>query len=312
TAVAGGPTIATAGLATAAGFLILLLSPVPMVRGFGALLLVGVVLALAATAGFAALVTREEADERSDMPPVLPRLRAALRRLGRRVSTSGQALAVLGRVDTVRDRIADLQALRDVSALQAETGIGGEIDVTVRAADVTDPAVLGWMGRFQEKVLEEAGFERAKRDSCLDRHDPPDLCPAFSLTDLFPAGRPPAPACQPAAGRRSDLLPAGRDHRRSQDRELAFGIRLQPLDRQREVVDNIKDELHPPSGVDAKVVGLPVLVAEANGRLSSPLRRLLTLVAALLAVFLVLWAVRRPRQAAFVPLIPIALARWWT
>ena len=29
----GGPTIATAGLATAAGFLVLLLSPVPMVRG---------------------------------------------------------------------------------------------------------------------------------------------------------------------------------------------------------------------------------------------------------------------------------------
>ena len=33
---AGVPTIATAALATAAGFLVLLLSPVPMVRGFGA------------------------------------------------------------------------------------------------------------------------------------------------------------------------------------------------------------------------------------------------------------------------------------
>ena len=38
---AGLPTIATAALATAAGFLVLLLSPVPMVRGFGALLVVG-------------------------------------------------------------------------------------------------------------------------------------------------------------------------------------------------------------------------------------------------------------------------------
>ena len=34
--------IATAALATAVGFLILLFSPVPMVRGFGALLVVGV------------------------------------------------------------------------------------------------------------------------------------------------------------------------------------------------------------------------------------------------------------------------------
>src|SRR5215213_10312072 len=37
----GGPVIATALLATAAGFLVLLLSPIPMVRGFGVLLVVG-------------------------------------------------------------------------------------------------------------------------------------------------------------------------------------------------------------------------------------------------------------------------------
>ena len=57
-AVAGGPTIVTAGLATATGFLVLLLSPVPMVRGFGLLLVLGIVLALgcALCAGFAALV----------------------------------------------------------------------------------------------------------------------------------------------------------------------------------------------------------------------------------------------------------------
>ena len=45
----GGPVIATAGAATAAGFLVLLLSPVPMVRGFGVLLVVGIVLAFAVT-----------------------------------------------------------------------------------------------------------------------------------------------------------------------------------------------------------------------------------------------------------------------
>src|SRR5215218_2317480 len=52
------PTIATAALATAAGFLVLLLSPVPMVRGFGVLLVVGVAtaLALALTGGTAALL----------------------------------------------------------------------------------------------------------------------------------------------------------------------------------------------------------------------------------------------------------------
>ena len=52
-----GPTIATAALATGVGFLVLQLSPVPMVRGFGALLVVGIVFALllAFSAGTAAL-----------------------------------------------------------------------------------------------------------------------------------------------------------------------------------------------------------------------------------------------------------------
>ena len=56
----GAPTIATAALATATGFLVLLLSPVPMVRGFGLLLVVGIAIALvvALTAGSAALVAR--------------------------------------------------------------------------------------------------------------------------------------------------------------------------------------------------------------------------------------------------------------
>ena len=54
---AGAPTIATAGRPTVAGFLVLLLSPVPMVRGFGLLLVIGIALAFvcALTAGFAAL-----------------------------------------------------------------------------------------------------------------------------------------------------------------------------------------------------------------------------------------------------------------
>jgi hydrophobe/amphiphile efflux-3 (HAE3) family protein len=61
-----GPTIATACLATAAGFLALQLSPTPMVRGFGLLMVVGIAVAflLASTAGFAALSLRTGAGRR--------------------------------------------------------------------------------------------------------------------------------------------------------------------------------------------------------------------------------------------------------
>src|SRR5207244_5762219 len=57
-AAVGAPTIAIAALATATGFLVLLLSPVPMVRGFGLLLVIGITVAFACTlsAGSAAMV----------------------------------------------------------------------------------------------------------------------------------------------------------------------------------------------------------------------------------------------------------------
>jgi hydrophobe/amphiphile efflux-3 (HAE3) family protein len=60
-AAAGVPTIATAALATAVGFLVLQLSPVPMVRGFGLLLVVGIAVALlcALTAGSALMALGE-------------------------------------------------------------------------------------------------------------------------------------------------------------------------------------------------------------------------------------------------------------
>jgi uncharacterized protein len=348
---AGGPTIATAGLATAVGFLVLLLSPVPMVRGFGGLLVAGILVALACslTAGFAALVRFSQPRERpADLPPSFPRLRRRLDRIGswprfqavrertadrawrtlgyaleqpRKVLAIGLAIAAVGWavetqsevVSDVRELVPqDLQALRDVKELQDETGVSGEIDVTVRADDITRPEVVQWMTQFQQRILEANGYEAGKR--CEQKKDPPELCPALSLPDLFSSGT----GAQTQAQVRGllDAVPAYFSQGVvSSDRKtanLAFGIRLMPLDRQKEVVDSIEKELKPPEGVEASVVGLPVLAAEANGALSSDWRRLLALACALLLVFLVLWGVRRSRRAAAVPLIPIALATGWS
>jgi len=333
---AGGPTILTAGLATATGFLVLLLSPVPMVRGFGALLVVGIVLALACAlcAGFAALTRfRREPAEGRGLGALRehPRVRAAgewladrsWRTLGlalsrpRRVLAIGLAVAVVGLaldtqsevVSDVRELVPqDLHALKDANVLQEETGVSGEIDVTIRAHDVTDPKVIAWMTSFQERVLRAHGYRSTKR--CTQADKPPELCPALSLPDLFTT------AGQVNARSLLDAVPAYFSQAVvTADRKtanLAFGIRLMPLDKQKEVVDDIKAQLKPPAGVEASVVGLPVLAAEANGALSSPWRRALTLLAALAGVFLVLLAARRSAREAAVPLIPIALATGWS
>jgi uncharacterized protein len=329
---AGGPTIVTAGVATAVGFLVLLSSPVPMVRGFGALLVLGIVLALACAlcAGFAALTRFGRGSGPAAAPRRWPRVPeriadAAWRALGvalarpRRVLGIGLVLAVAGLaldtqsevVSDVRELVPpDLPALEDVNVLQEETGVAGEIDVTVRADDITDPEVVGWMTGFQSAVLRAHGYRPGRR--CGQENNPPELCPALSLPDLF------ATAGGGGAGARRllDSVPpyfsqgvVTSDRRTA---NLAFGIRLMPLARQKEVVDDIKRRLDPPPGVEAAVAGLPVLAAEANGALSSPWRRGLVLVAALLGVFLVLLLAWRSLRAAAVPLIPIVLATGWS
>jgi hydrophobe/amphiphile efflux-3 (HAE3) family protein len=344
-AAAGGATILTAGVATAIGFLVLLLSPVPMVRGFGVLLVAGIGLALACAvcAGFAALV---RFGAREPAPPVLPRVRARLasltahprvvearewvatrawRALGVALAQPGRVLAIALAVavvglaaDTqskvtsdVRDLVpANLQELRDVNALEKETGVSGEIDVTVRAPDVTDTKVIAWMTRFQAGVLKAHGYSAGKR--CTQAHNAPELCPALSLPDLFEASGP----GQAQVRQLLDSVPAyfsqGVITPDRKTANLAFGIRLMPLDQQKQVVDDIERRLTPPPGVQASVVGLPVLAAEANAALSSPWRRGLTLLAALAGVFLVLFLVRRSARRAAIPLIPIALASGWS
>jgi uncharacterized protein len=347
-AAAGGPTIASAGIATGVGFLVLLLSPVPMVRGFGGVLVLGIALsfAVALTAGFAALSRFSDARQKpEDVPPLFPRAREWVgahggRTVGafvsrtaersvatavgrpRRVLAIALALAILGwAADTQTKVISDvrqlvpqnLQALKDVNQLEDATGVSGELDVMVRAKDLTDPAVVKWMTGFEQRVLAAHGYKRG--DTCSQAKNPPELCPALSLPDLFSAtGN--QQVTRASINSLLSQVPSyfsqgviSRDHTVA---NMAFGIRLMPLDRQKKVIDDIRSKLNPPPGVSADVVGLPVLAAEANSELSSTGRRALTLLAGLAAVFLVLLAIRRRPRDAAVPLIPIAFATGWS
>jgi predicted RND superfamily exporter protein len=345
------PMIGTAALATGAGFLVLLLSPVPMVREFGVLLVVGIAIAflLALTAGTAALSIRPRdhalaralrgAGELADgaargigrwIGAPLGRaggvvVGAALRRPAR-VLAIGLAFAALGwavdsRTEVVSDieRLVpqDLQAVQDLQALQRSTGVAGEIDVVIQSrppADLTDPAVVRWMRDYQAGLLGHYGYSAERGCGRAE------LCPALSLPDLF---RNDAAANDRAAIRA--LLDAVPPYFSSAvitaDRKtanLSFGIRLTSLERQQEIIDDMRARLDPPKGVTARLAGLPVLAAEANASLSDPVRRLGSLVVGLLAVLLVLLLVhrrlgwRRAWARAWVPVVPIALATGWS
>jgi hydrophobe/amphiphile efflux-3 (HAE3) family protein len=241
-----------------------------------------------------------------------------------RVLAVGAVLAVLGWIAETQTSVqsdvtklvpSSMPALRDLHRLENITGVSGEIDVTVHADDVATPKTVGWMIRYEDAVLGHYGYLETK--GCAYS----TLCPALSLPDIFSAGAQVGqnPAASQNQASITSLLAAvptyfsqaviTPDHRGA---TLAFGIRLMPLSKQQRVIDYMASQLRPPAGVTAQLAGLPVLAAQANAALSSSGRRLLTLLAGLIAVGLVLLAVFRRPERALVPLVPIALATGWS
>ena len=350
-ALLGAPAIAIAAAATAAGFAALTLSPVPMVRGFGLLLVAGIAIAFACAlfAGTAALVLAERATAPAPLgagsagasralsalsavrtrlvasAPVRRARAIALAALAQAMARPARVLAVAcvlaaagwaldtqTRVESDIQKLVpqDLPALRALDALQRSTGVGGEVDVIIEGADLTSPAVLNWMIDYQTGVLKHFRYSATRGCGAAE------LCPAFSLPDLFttPASR------RDAAGIRAllDAVPpyfsqsvVSPDRRTA---TLAFGIRLMDLERQADVIEEMRARLSEgrPPGVRAQLAGLPVLAADANAEVASNVRRMLTLLAGLLAVAIVLLVALRSLQRALIPLVPIVLATGWS
>jgi hydrophobe/amphiphile efflux-3 (HAE3) family protein len=347
---AGAPTIATAGVASVGAMLVLLLSPVPMVRGFALLLVLGVVIAFlcALTAGSATLVLadlRSVGGDRARVRAGGARFDASLGAAWRgarellldnpvnrfvsrmalveavrrpwRLLGVGLALAALGwgldtqtRVETDITKLVpqNLESLRNLNTLEHATGVGGQLDLMVSAKDLTKPAVIEWMSSYESAVLKRFGYSSTR--GCGKAR----VCPAFSLPDLFQGqgtGKPKLSQTQ-VSGLLSAIPPYFSQDVISADRRvatLAFGIRLMGLDQQQQVIEAMRASLHPPAGVSAQLVGLPVLAAKSGAQVASPWRRLEMLLAGLAAVALVLLiAFGGDRRRALVPLVPIVLA----
>jgi len=359
----GGPVIGAACIATIAGFAAFALSPSPLVRSFGLLLVMGVALAfvVALTGGLAALGLsgwRGSRGVTAEPPPSGPRrfqgVAARLQSIGvaaiamaiaspRRVLAAGLLLAVCGWVASagtgvetdIRDLApSNLAALKDLKELEKETGISGDVNVTVKADDPTSPAVISWAQGFQQRVLARHGFSGAN-PSCADAQ----ICPALSLTDFF-GGASSASSGSSAASTQSvgdvhalvQALPCFISqivisHRGPCDptagttpigdtADIAFGIRVQPLSDQQDLIDDIRSQINPPDGpspppgTTVELAGLPVLAAEANTDLSQS-RWWLPLVG-LLAVGVVLALIYRSVRRAVIPLIPVVMATGWS
>jgi hydrophobe/amphiphile efflux-3 (HAE3) family protein len=327
-AIAGGPTIATACLATAAGFLVLLISPTPMIRGFGVLLTVGVGIAfvLALTAGLAALSLRRSGSPvRIRLPERLLSLTlerpVAVLAVGAVLAVAGWALGTqVGTVSDVRELAPqDLPAVERLNELQDATGVSGELDASIEAPDLTDPATIEWMAGFKQRALAANGF-KGEDPSCLEA----EICPGPALSDFITRGgekvtrsgiEATLAALSPYALRQ--VAPVDpKTGEVGHQALISFGIRAQSLEDQQKLIDRVRDAIGtpggpdgPPPGVSVRLAGLPVIAAAAASDLSAT-RYWLTL-AGLIAVALVLLLAYRSVSRALVPLVPVVLATGW-
>ena len=364
----GGPPVRAARTARAddrdrrrwrprVGFLVLLLSPVPMVRGFGVLLVVGIAIALCLRAqrrhrraggdraGGAARrraagalgARRGRAGRRAWRARVgrPARAGAAARRPGAAAATVRGALRAAeaaccdrarargrraGRLDSQAKVDSDLRPARAAgpprpcatsTRCRRRPASAGEIDVVVQGKDLTDPKVVAWMRDYQSGLLKRFGY--TAKNGCGKA----ELCPALSLPDLFRDRRLGQERRRSIRALLGAVPPYFSQAVITADRTDGDARVRHPADAAR--APEAGDRRDAPTrcarrpGVTARLAGLPVLAAEANAALSSPLRRLGTLLAGLLAV-----GARAARAStgagtrAWVPLVPIALATGWS
>jgi hydrophobe/amphiphile efflux-3 (HAE3) family protein len=334
----GGPTIGAACLATGAGFLALQLSPVPMVRGFGWVLLLGIAVAfgLALTVGLGTLavwragpVSRSGrylrwmlGTSHSTSHPPVGRVLSVARTYPGAVLAVGIGLAVMGwaagtRVDTVTDirELApqNVKAVQGLNELQDTTGVSGELDVRIEAEDLTDPETVEWMAGFKKRVLEAGGFE-GEDPSCLQA----EICPGPALSDFLVKGeeKPTAKRIDATLGALSryalrQVAPIDpKTGEVGHQALISFGIRAQSLEDQQKLVERVRGEIgEPPDGVEVQLAGLSVIAAESASELSSS-RYWLTL-AGIVLVGLALLLIYRSWRRALVPLVPTVLATGW-
>jgi uncharacterized protein len=326
-----GPTIATACLATAAGFLVLLLSPTPMVRGFGVLLVVGVLLAfvLVMTAGFAALSLRppggwrrggDHAEEALATAGMVGPRGDRTRPLQALVSFSisrpwtvllvGVALAAIGwgvgtQIETVSEvrqlAPANLGAVKDLNTFESATGTTGSMEVLIEAPDLTSPATIEWMAGFKARVLEQNEVTAGPALSDFLTRGEGRVTKAgieATLSALSAYSLRQVAPLDPKTGKVGDVA------------LMTFGIGSQTLAEQQQLIDNVRAAVGtPPAGVDVRLAGLPVIAAEAASELSSS--RYWLALAGLGAVALVLLGLLRSFRRALVPLLPTVLATGW-
>jgi len=190
-----GPAIGTAIIAACLGFVALFFSPVPMIRDFGQMLIIGVVVCYL-VALFLLLSILYWHDRRSaggttvsntkEKPGTdkVALVERGLRRLAPWVIKSPAIILPIALVATVGGFIADshiktetqetkffsqnLPAMKNILLLEKLAGGFTSGSLLIEAQDVTDPAILAWMAELQQHIKTAYSDDVVSTDSVSD------------------------------------------------------------------------------------------------------------------------------------------------
>jgi hydrophobe/amphiphile efflux-3 (HAE3) family protein len=190
-----GPAIGIAIVAACLGFAALFFSPVPMIKDFGYMLIIGVI-ACYLVSMFLLLTLLYWRDRRHEAKASsggatqkagkehVGRVEKSLRKLAPWVIKNPAIILPIALVFTVGGFIVDsqidtstewpeylspdLEIIQDYHSLEAVTGGTASLNVFIEADDITDPSVLGWMLEFEQSLRNEQTDAIASVSSAAD------------------------------------------------------------------------------------------------------------------------------------------------
>ena len=306
------PPLTIAMLAAVAGFLALRLSAVPMIKDFGVLLAVGMVVlvveAIVVTTWLLAWRERRRPSLAGKLPPghidritraatrLAPRWAVVIAAFGLAIGAAG--LVVGGTTPIQTDPEAwvgdDSASVQELVALRSGTGFSSELGFSIEADDVTATEVVAWIDDYARRQM-------AAHPEALVRPD--------SLSTIVSSVTGAAPIADDV---RALLAVAPQDvvasfvspDRRSTN--LIFPIAPLSLQEAEQLLDEMVADLDPPDGVTATPSGLAVIGMELVNALEAN-RQLLTFAALGLVALWLLVVYRRP-VLVLLPLVPVIAA----
>lgn len=311
-----GTAVAVAVLAASAGFLVLHISRVPMIRDFGSMLAVGTIILFFAGLLFlhSVLFLRGRRASRSVTAVSGRRRGLQVENVVNTITTNtvGRLLPVIAiglfvvllglfldqriplQTDPEKFIPQDSPVLKDLYYIRDTAGATSELGILVEADDVLRPDVLSWMQGFQqEQMAQHPELQRANSVASLVSQTGggriPDRADVEALLEVTPENV------------LKSLVSA--DHTRA---SVVFSVGDMSLSERREIVREIEAETDLPPGVSITAGGLSVIGAETANALSQ--NRALMTIAALGAITVGLLLVYRNPVKAILPVLPIVLA----